>query len=164
MQQDYFTSSDFYEVVAKLKSSPKYIEHHKNFNQDTVLAKAMQDLISMTFLYVRLNEKALKVVITDFLNEVVDKYTNNPDPDNKFKQVAYKVMARRFVNKNELDVGSEETIKIITERLSKEYKYHAFNSADLESIQTNGIDPNASQDYQDELDRINDLFMRKGAT
>lgn len=48
--------------------------------------------------------------------------------------------------------------------LSTEYKFHAFNGSFLESILTNGLNPNCKLEDQSELDMINEMFERHGET
>lgn len=152
--EDYFSSEQFCSVVAKLQKNNKDVQ------------SSASALIDLTLTFVRLNVKVSKKDITAFLNETVSKYQQEPEnmksiDVDELNKIGYKCASKYFCKKNNLDPSSEETLAIVNERLSKMYKYHATNGANVENIQKNGLDPNASNEYQDEIDLILAMFFIK---
>ena len=152
--EDYFTSEQFCGVIAKLQQNNKQVEN------------ATSALIDLTITFVKLNVKVSKKDITAFLNETVSKYQQESENMKKIdtdtlNDIGYKCASKYFCKKNNLDPAREETLQLVNERLSKIYKFHATNGANIENIQKNGLDPNISNEYQDEIDLILAFFAIK---
>jgi len=163
---NYFKSNEFYKNVADLAVGER----------EGKLEECVSILLTVSFNYMKLNrddeklcidsvDQFLKQAITIF-NEVVAQEGEKLSLEaslKKFKDIANKLMAREFVKNHNLENNLEQSNKLIDQQMAQStIKFHSFNSANLESIKENGIDPNLSNPYQDEIDRISGIFASHG--
>lgn len=163
---NYFKSKEFYTHVAALAVG----------NREGKIEECYNMLITAAFTYMQLNRNDDKLSLENvdrFLNQSVKVFSDMEATDEtsksaevslkNFKDISNKVMAREFAKDKNLENNFEQCNKLIDNQMAlATIKFHAFNSANLESIQQNGIDPNLSNPHQPEIDRIHQIFVSHG--
>ena len=168
---NYFNSQEFYDLVKDFK--------HLIIDLNSPL-NSIEFLVSAGIKYAILtgNEGNYNVNgLTDFLYQVcqeVERISQNGKcysfTDYELRKFVAKRLSDKVLEKFEMtqaDLSDESKKRMVFKDILKNSagnlrKYHAFNSAFLDSIKKYGLDPNRKTTKQEEIDHINEIFERYG--
>lgn len=173
--EEYFETDEFAKAIGPLKNTIEKDDCFINMN-------LIEYLVGISIRYSILfgGEKGFSTTgLTDFIQKVSKKISKMD-----FKRASYlksnkelteyisKLCTNTLLEKLNLtrqDLG-DEAIRtavftyVIKNLEGRKYKYHAFNSANLNSIRKYGINPNISNINQEELNEIDRIFTNHGIT
>lgn len=173
--EEYFKTEEFVKAIAPLKT---IIETDDCF----INMKLIEYLVGISIRYSILfgGEKDFSTTgLTNFIQRVSKKISKidfkrsfNLKNNKELTEYISKLCTNNLLEKLNLtrqDIGDEATRTavfsyIIKNLEGRNYKYHAFNSANLNSIRKNGINPNISNINQEELNEIDKIFTNHGIT
>lgn len=162
----YFISDEFIEL---LKPISKNIESNQRI-LEYIIGVSLQ--YSILF---RNGDELTTDGLSDFIKKTVEKISTLEEKfliefsiDRFCKkyvlQLYYEELLKKFNFTDELDENQEKKLHyyIAYQIMYNNYKFHAFNSYFFESIKENGIDHNISALMQEDLTKIDDLFVSRG--
>lgn len=173
--EEYFESDEFIKALAPIKS---ILERNTTDRNCELIGYLLE--ISIKYSILLGGEKGFSTLgLNDFVKNITTKISKSELPryksfhqDKDLTEYVSKVCANALLEKLNItrqslndDITKVGIFSYIVKNLKgRNHKYHAFNSANLNSIKENGINPIISNTNQEEIDEMYDIFNNYGIT
>ena len=169
---EFLNSDDFIESIAPLKDI--FASNDSNTNVEVLGYLVGKSLSYAALLEDQDNQQnidGIKSFIYSISSAIADNKPslNNLDSNLSLNDYAYFLMRVDVVSKiitdytmSDEDITMEVNKYVFKRMQGNDFKYHAFNSANEESIREHGINPNMLSAPQADIDRINSIFENYG--